>query len=124
MAESINQRLRALSDQRDAVELQKLLDAIRAELGYTLTASATFDPASIATAVGETTTITVTGAALGDFAMASFSLDLAGVTLSAYVSAANTVAVRFANVGATNPTNLASGTLRVRVFPKSTNLTA
>lgn len=56
----------------------------------------------------------VTGAALGDFARASFSVDLQGVTLTAWVSAADTVSVRFQN-GTAGAIDLASATLRVRV---------
>ena len=58
--------------------------------------------------------MTVTGAALGDFARASVSGDLQGVTLTAWVSAADTVSVRFQN-GAAGAIDLASGTLRVRL---------
>lgn len=76
--------------------------------------SATYDPASLADGAGATTTVTVTGAALGDFAEASFSLDLQGITLTAWVSAANTVSVRFQNESG-GILDLASGTLRARV---------
>lgn len=77
--------------------------------------SATFDPANAADAVGETSTsITVTGAALGDFVQASFSLDLQGILMTAYVSAADTVKVRFQNETG-GPIDLGSGTLRARV---------
>jgi hypothetical protein len=76
--------------------------------------SATFDPANLVDGAGETTTVTVTGAALGDFAEASFSQNLQGITLTAWVSAANTVSVRFQNeTGGT--LDLASGTLRAAV---------
>ncbi len=77
-------------------------------------ASITYDPASLAAGAGVTTTVTVTGAALGDFARASFSLDLQGLTLTAWVSAANTVSVRFQN-GTASAVDLGSGALRVRV---------
>lgn len=81
-----------------------------------LTGSATFNPADLADGTGETTTVTVTGAALGDYAVASFSLDLQGLIMTAWVSAADTVSVRFQHeVGGAN-INLASGTLRARVF--------
>jgi hypothetical protein len=53
------------------------------------------------------------GVALGDFASASFSLDLQGITLTAWVSAADTVSVRFQNESG-SAVDLASGTLRVR----------
>jgi hypothetical protein len=79
-----------------------------------LSGSATYDPASLNDGDGATTTVTVTGAALGDFAEASFSLDLQGITLTAWVSAADTVSVRFQNeTGGTLDLN--SGTLRARV---------
>lgn len=79
--------------------------------------NATYDPGSLADGAGVTTTVTVTGAALGDFAQASFSLDLQGITVTAWVSAANTVSVRFQNESG-GVLDLASGTLRVRVTPQ------
>jgi hypothetical protein len=79
-----------------------------------LEASITYDPPSLAAGAGVTTTLNVTGAALGDFARASFSVDLQGITLTAWVSAADTVSVHFQN-RTTGALDLASGTLRVRV---------
>lgn len=79
-----------------------------------LTGSATFDPSNLADGAVETTTVTVTGAALGDHVTASFSLDLQGITVTAWVSAANTVSVRFQNETG-GPLDLGSGTLRARV---------
>lgn len=79
-----------------------------------LEASVTYDPPSLAAGAGVITTMTVTGAVLGDFARASFSLDLQGIALTAWVSAANTVSVRFHN-GTAATVDLSSGTLRVRV---------
>jgi len=77
--------------------------------------SATYDPSNLIDGAGATTTVTVTGAALGDYAEASFSLNLQGITVTAWVSAANTVSVRFQNeTGGT--VDLGSGTLRARVF--------
>lgn len=76
--------------------------------------SAVYDPANLADGAGATTTVAVTGAVLGDFAQASFSLDLQGITLTAYVSAADTVSVRFQNESG-GVLDLASGTLRARV---------
>ncbi len=80
--------------------------------GYLTEATATFDPGSLADGAGETTTVTVSGAALGDAAFASFSNDLQGITLTAWVSASNTVSVRFQNESG-GVLDLASGTLRV-----------
>jgi hypothetical protein len=97
----------------------KLVDADgTALLLSTLTGSATYDPASLADGAGATTTVTVTGAALGDFALASFSLDLQGILLTAYVSAADTVSVRFQNE-TTGTIDLGSGTLRARVLQQA-----
>jgi hypothetical protein len=79
-----------------------------------LQASVTYDPPSLAAADGVTTGVSVAGAALGDFARASFSLDLQGITLIAWVSAVDTVGVRFQN-GSAGAIDLGSGTLRVRV---------
>lgn len=76
--------------------------------------SATYDPPSLADGAGATTTITVTGAVLGDFVMgASFDKDLQGILLTAWVSAADTVSIRFQNESG-GTLDLASGTLRVR----------
>jgi hypothetical protein len=81
-----------------------------------LQAKATVDPASLATAASTTiATITVTGAVMGDLVDATFSLDLAGTRITAWVSAANTVSYFFTNVNGTNPLDLGSGTLKVRV---------
>lgn len=80
-----------------------------------LTGSATYDPASLADGEGVTTTVTVTGAALGDYVdQLSFSLDLQGILNTAWVSAADTVSVRFQNETG-GPIDLGSGTIRVLV---------
>lgn len=75
--------------------------------------SATYDPASLADGDGATTTVTLTGAALGDAVVASFDKDLQGILLTAWVSAADTVSVRFQNETG-GAIDLASGTLKVR----------
>jgi hypothetical protein len=79
--------------------------------------TATYDPPSLALgASGAIQTMTVTGVQLGDpVEDVSFSLDCAGVVFHAWVSAANTVSYFAQNVAGANPTNLASGTLRVKV---------
>lgn len=91
----------------------------RGDARYTqlpLSGSKTYDPPSLLTLTGASTTVTVTGAVLGGFARASFSLDLQGITLTAWVSAADTVSVRFQNDTA-GTLDLASGTLKARVDP-------
>ena len=75
----------------------------------------TWNPGEIATKSSSTTTVTVSGAALGDFVLCSFSLALSGLMLNGYVSAANTVTVVLFNpTGAS--VDLASGTVKVLVF--------
>lgn len=81
----------------------------------TLTGSATYDAASLADGAGATTTVTVTGAALGDYALVSFGVDLQGMTVTAYVSAADTVSVRIQNESG-GAVDLASTTIRALVF--------
>lgn len=81
----------------------------------TLEASATWNPGSIGDGDEEAVDVTVTGAAMGDMVLASFSLDLSDLILEAAVTAANTVTCVLANnTGA--PVNLASGTLNIRVW--------
>jgi hypothetical protein len=75
----------------------------------------TYDPPSLADGAGVTTTVTVPGVALLDFAIASFGLDTQGIIVSAAVTAANTVTVRFQNeTGGT--IDLGSSNLFVRTF--------
>jgi hypothetical protein len=91
-------------------------NAITAYLpGSVLSGSATYDPPNLVDGAGATTTVTVTGAALGDLVeCVSFSLDLQGITVTGYVSAANTVSVRFQNESG-GTLDLGSGTLLARV---------
>ena len=77
--------------------------------------SATWDPGSIANGSFEAKDITVTGAALGDYAIASFSLDVTDLQMSANVTAANTVTVVLTN-NTGSAVNLASGTVRALAF--------
>lgn len=80
-----------------------------------LEGTATYNPPSLADGAGDTTTVTVTGAALGDMATASFSLATSGITITAWVSAANTVSVRFQNESG-GPLDIGSGTLKAWVL--------
>lgn len=84
----------------------------------TLSGSATYDTASLVDGAGATTTITVRGAALGDYVLGSLALDLQGITATWYVSATDTVSVRIQNeTGGT--IDLASTTIRCRVLPEA-----
>jgi hypothetical protein len=60
--------------------------------------SATYSGSTITPAMGISTTVTVTGAALGDHVNTSFSNDLLGISLTSSVKSANTVEVRFENL--------------------------
>lgn len=78
--------------------------------GYT-----TWDPGSLADGAQTTKTLTVTGATVGCPVAVGLSVDLAGLTISGYVSTANTVtAVLRNNTGA--PVDLAESTLTAYVF--------
>lgn len=83
-----------------------------------LKASATVDVASLIDAAGATNTVTVPGAALGDFCVVSMGVDVAGMTVTCYVSAANTASVRVQNESG-GTVDLASTTQRIEVL-KST----
>ena len=77
--------------------------------------SVTYDPPSLADGAGVTTTVSCAGAALGDYVEGvSFSNDLQDITMTAWVSAANTVSVRFQNETG-GVLDLASGVIKVRV---------
>jgi hypothetical protein len=78
-------------------------------------ATGTLNADSLSDGAGSSDTITVPGVALGDIVVGfSFGVDLAGVTATAYVSAANTVTVRIQNESA-GTVDLASTTVRVVV---------
>lgn len=80
-----------------------------------INASAVVDVASLVDGAGATSaSIPVTGAALGDFVLISCSLDLQGLTINAYVDAANSVKFRIQNE-TTATVDLASATFKVRV---------
>lgn len=80
-----------------------------------LTATQTYDPASLTTGTqGAIQTVTVTGAQLGQRCSISFSLDTQGIMAYAWVSAANTVSYVFRN-GTAGTLDIASGTVKVWV---------
>lgn len=84
-----------------------------------LEGSTTYDASNLADGAGETTTVTVTGAVLGDYVTGiSLGVDLQGITVTGYVSATDTVSVRVQNESG-GALNLASTTLRALVRPKT-----
>ncbi len=95
--------------------IKDALTALDTAVGEVLTGSKTHDFASVADGAKATTTVTVTGAALGDFVVGvSLGVSQAGVLLTGYVSAADTVTVDLHNETG-GAVDLASTTLRVLV---------
>jgi hypothetical protein len=78
--------------------------------------TATWNPGSLTSGTETTTDVTVTGAALGDFVLVSFSLDVDDLALTAQVTSANTVTVQLLNLKGGAATDLGSGTLKVLVI--------
>lgn len=111
------QVLAAMPDRKVSRLLERLFSAVRTSR---LFGSATYDAASLADGAGATGTVTVTGAALGDFANVSFGVDLQGITCTAYVSAANTVSFRLQNESG-GAVDLASTTVRAMVEKRESN---
>ncbi|KQN09827.1 hypothetical protein ASE85_02515 [Sphingobium sp. Leaf26] len=79
-----------------------------------LTASAAYNPPNLVDGDGATTTVAVVGAAVGDVVQMTFSLDLQGIILAGWCSAAGTISARFQNETG-GAIDLASGTLTARV---------
>lgn len=98
-----------------ATNIAKLVTALAIAFPAPLSSSITWDPPNIANGASTTTTVTVAGAVLGNYAQTSFSLDLQGLTLTAYVSSANTITAVLSNATG-GAINLASGLLKVRVI--------
>jgi hypothetical protein len=79
------------------------------------TFSGAVDVASLADGAGASQTVTIPGVALGDMVLGlSHGVSTAGITVTANVTAANTVIVRFQNESG-GTLDLASATLKVLV---------
>jgi hypothetical protein len=88
-------------------------DQFRGIFSDTWVVKATLDAGSLADQAGETDDVTVAGVALGDMVIgASLGVDLVGLTVTGYVSAANTVKFRIQNESGST-VDLASATLRI-----------
>lgn len=101
--------------------LQGLVDdiaAVRALFSGILVGSATWDAGAIANGAMESKDITVTGAAIGDFVLASMGVDVVDLGVVAQVTATNTVTVTLLN-NTGGSVNLASTTVRVAVLPRA-----
>jgi len=102
----------------DNPELDVWLDRLKEHLNLSLRASATWDAGSIGDGNEEAQEVTVTGAALGDFAIASLSIDIIDLVLDAQVTAANTVTCVLAN-NTGDAVDLASATVYVLVIKRN-----
>ncbi len=80
-----------------------------------LTTATGYTPGTIAANSTGVATVSLPGAKVGDFALASFSLSVSGFILNANVTAADTVLVNFSNISGA-PQTLAAGILRVRLL--------
>jgi len=87
-------------------------------LDQMLCASATWNPGLILVNTLEAKEVTVTGAALGDYAMASFGSDVLDLALDAQVTAADIVTCNLLN-NTGGSVNLPSATIYVMVIKKS-----
>lgn len=77
--------------------------------------SGAWNPASVAVGASTSTTVAVTGATLGMHALASLSISLAGLVLTAHVSSAGNVTAVLHNPTG-GAVDLGAATLRINVF--------
>ena len=81
-----------------AITARRGNDQFRGLFSDTWSVSATLNASSLLNGDGETNTIAVPGVALGDVVIGvSMGVDLAGITINPYVSAADVVSIRFQN---------------------------
>ena len=98
-----------------AVVTRRGNDQFRGLFSDTWAVTCTLDAGSLVDGAGETDDVTVRGVALGDMVIgASLGVDLVGLTVTGYVSAANTVKFRIQNES-TATVNLASATMKIVV---------
>ncbi len=98
-----------------AVTVRAGNDQFRGLFSDTWLVTATLDAGSLVDGAGETDDVTVPGVALGDMVIgASLGVNLVGLTVTGYVSAANTVNFRIQNESGSTA-DLASSTLRIVV---------
>lgn len=81
-----------------AVVVNQDNDSFRGLFSDTWSVVATLDAGSLVDGAGETDTVAVPGVKLGDMVLGcSFAVDEAGLSVTAYVSAANVVSIRVQN---------------------------
>ncbi len=91
---------------------------MRSRYNPDLAGSASWTPGSVADGEMVSQDITVSGARLGDFAVASFSLDVEDLVLDANVTSANTITATLTNDGINAGVTLSAGTVYVKVMSK------
>ena len=98
-----------------AVTVRQGNDQFRGLFSDTWSVTCTLNVDSLVDGAGTSDTITIPGVALGDIILGiSFGVSLAGLTVTGYVSAADTVTLRIQNESTTT-VDLASTTVRVVV---------
>ena len=98
-----------------AVVTRRGNDQFRGLFSDTWAVTCTLDAGNLIDGAGETDDVTVAGVALGDMVIgASLGVDLVGLTVTGYVSAANTVKFRIQNESGST-VNLASATMKIVV---------
>ena len=81
-----------------AVTARRGTDQFRGLFSDTWSITATLNASSLVDGAGETNTITVPGVKLGDIVMnVSMGVDVSGISVTPYVSAADVVSIRFQN---------------------------
>jgi hypothetical protein len=81
-----------------AVVIDRNNDTFRGIFNETWQVVATLDAGSLVDGAGETETVAVPGVALGDIVLGcSFAVDEVGMSVTAYVSAANVISIRVQN---------------------------
>ena len=96
-----------------AVVTRRGNDQFRGLFSDTWAVTCTLNAGSLVDGAGETDDVTVAGVALGDMVIgASLGVDLVGLTVTGYVSAANTVKFRIQNESEAT-VNLDSAKLRI-----------
>ena len=98
-----------------AVVSRRGTDQFRGLFSDTWAVTCTLNAGSLVDGAGETDDVTVAGVALGDMVIgASLGVDLVGLTVTGYVSAANTVKFRIQNESGST-VDLASATMKIVV---------
>lgn len=113
-----NARNAVLSNYSDSITFYVTKQGKVVEVGRSIkhpSGSLVATPGAIANGASYLATLNVPGAALLDYVLANFNADLRGMSISAYVSAADTVAVVVANNTGASKT-LGLGTFRVQVM--------